>query len=95
MRHGLTLGEAAHWFVSHFNLDVTMKSSRWRLRPHRGRAWLAGRAALGQPHPNAASLNMVRAHPGTVVLEGCTLSEGRGTTIRLSHGRPDIRLASV
>ncbi|MGZ3704287.1 MAG: DUF1343 domain-containing protein, partial [Bdellovibrionota bacterium] len=32
------------------------------------------------PSPNAPSLNMARAYPGTVMIEGTNLSEGRGTT---------------
>ena len=43
------------------------------------------------PSPNAASLNMARAYAGTVMLEGTTLSEGRGTTRPLElFGAPDV-----
>ena len=43
------------------------------------------------PSPNAASVNMARAYAGTVMLEGTTLSEGRGTTRPLElFGAPDI-----
>ena len=43
------------------------------------------------PSPNAANLNMARAYAGTVMLEGTTLSEGRGTTRPLElFGAPDI-----
>ncbi|MCP4591041.1 MAG: DUF1343 domain-containing protein, partial [bacterium] len=35
------------------------------------------------PSPNASSLNMARCFPGTVLFEGTTLSEGRGTTTPL------------
>jgi uncharacterized protein YbbC (DUF1343 family) len=43
------------------------------------------------PSPNAATLNMARAYAGTVMLEGTTLSEGRGTTRALElFGAPDI-----
>ena len=43
------------------------------------------------PSPNAANLNMARAYAGTVMLEGTTLSEGRGTT-RAARAvrRPDL-----
>lgn len=43
------------------------------------------------PSPNAPNLNMARAYAGTVMLEGTTLSEGRGTTRPLElFGAPDI-----
>jgi uncharacterized protein YbbC (DUF1343 family) len=43
------------------------------------------------PSPNAANLNMARAYAGTVMLEGTTLSEGRGTTRALEmFGAPLI-----
>jgi uncharacterized protein YbbC (DUF1343 family) len=85
MRHGLTLGEAAAWFVHHFRLDLD-----WRVIPMEGYdpdaapgfGWPAGRPWVN-PSPNAASLNMARCYPGTVLLEGTTLSEGRGTTVPL------------
>jgi uncharacterized protein YbbC (DUF1343 family) len=48
------------------------------------------------PSPNAANLNMARAYAGTVMLEGTTLSEGRGTTRPLElFGAPDIDAKSV
>jgi hypothetical protein len=38
-----------------------------------------GRTALWiNPSPNAPNLNMARAYPGTVMLEGATLSEAQG-----------------
>ena len=41
--------------------------------------------------PNAPNLWMTRAFPGTVMVEGATLSEGRGTTRPLElFGAPDI-----
>jgi uncharacterized protein YbbC (DUF1343 family) len=43
------------------------------------------------PSPNAPNVNMARAYAGTVMLEGTTLSEGRGTTRPLElFGAPDI-----
>ncbi|MCA9571520.1 MAG: DUF1343 domain-containing protein, partial [Myxococcales bacterium] len=82
MRHGLTLGEAARWFVRRFGLDVDL-----HVVPMEGYAPNAAptfgwstELAWVNPSPNAASLSMARCFPGTVVLEGTTLSEGRGTT---------------
>lgn len=93
MRHGLTLGEAARWFVRRFGLDVDL-----HVVPMEGYAPNAAptfgwstELAWVNPSPNAASLNMARCFPGTVVLEGTTLSEGRGTTVPLEVvGAPDI-----
>ncbi|MBO3703897.1 MAG: DUF1343 domain-containing protein, partial [Candidatus Accumulibacter sp.] len=43
------------------------------------------------PSPNAPNVSMARCHAGTVLLEGTTLSEGRGTTRPLElFGAPDI-----
>jgi uncharacterized protein YbbC (DUF1343 family) len=49
------------------------------------------------PSPNAASLNMARAYAGTVMLEGATLSEGRGTTrpLEVLFGAPDVDAKAV
>jgi uncharacterized protein YbbC (DUF1343 family) len=48
------------------------------------------------PSPNAANVNMARAYAGTVMLEGTTLSEGRGTTRPLElFGAPDIDAKAV
>jgi uncharacterized protein YbbC (DUF1343 family) len=94
MRHGLTLGEMGAWFVRHFRLDVdyrviTMEGYDPDAAP--GHGWPVGERAWVNPSPNAASLNMARAYAGTVMLEGATLSEGRGTTRPLElFGAPDI-----
>jgi len=59
------------------------------------------RLALGErdwvnPSPNAPSLWMARCYPGTVMLEGTTLSEGRGTTRPLElFGAPDLDPAAL
>ena len=48
------------------------------------------------PSPNAPNLSMARAYAGTVMLEGATLSEGRGTTRPLElFGAPDIDARAV
>ena len=94
MRHGLGLGEAARWFVSHFQLDVELEVIEMlgydpTVGP--GYGWPVGQLPWVNPSPNAASLNMARCFPGTVLLEGTTLSEGRGTTVPLEGmGAPDI-----
>ena len=56
------------------------------------RIWLATRErAWVNPSPNASNLWMTRCYAGTVMLEGTTLSEGRGTTRPLElFGAPDL-----
>jgi uncharacterized protein YbbC (DUF1343 family) len=83
MRHGLTLGELARWFVKTLKLDVeceVVTLAGWQPERAPGYGWPLSERAWVNPSPNAASLSMVRCYPGTVMLEGTTLSEGRGTT---------------
>jgi uncharacterized protein YbbC (DUF1343 family) len=93
MRHGLTLGELGLWFIDHFKLDVdyrVIEMEGWRSDDAPGFGWPPERVWIN-PSPNAANLNMARAYAGTVMLEGATLSEGRGTTRPLElFGAPDI-----
>ena len=93
MRHGLTLGELGQWFVDHFKLDVDYRViglEGWRPDEAPGCGWPPERVWIN-PSPNAANLNMARAYAGTVMLEGTTLSEGRGTTRPLElFGAPDL-----
>jgi len=79
MRHGLTLAEAArhlnrecgigadlHWVA----MEGYRRGSYW---PGHGRPWIP-------PSPNLPRLEGALLYPGQVLLEGTTLSEGRGTT---------------
>lgn len=98
MRHGLTLGELGHWFVAHYGLDVdyhVVPMEGWSPEAAPGHGWPMDRLWIN-PSPNAPNLNMTRAYPGTVMLEGTTLSEGRGTTRPLElFGAPDIDARAV
>ncbi|MBA3666223.1 MAG: DUF1343 domain-containing protein [Sphingomonas sp.] len=98
MRHGLTLGELGHWFVDHFKIDVDYRVIEMEgYDPHAapGFGWPADRLWIN-PSPNAPNLNMARCYAGTVMLEGATLSEGRGTTRPLElFGAPDIEARAV
>jgi uncharacterized protein YbbC (DUF1343 family) len=93
MRHGLTLGELGSWFIDQFNLDVdyrVVEMQGWQPDIGPGFGWPSERVWIN-PSPNAANLNMARAYAGTVMLEGTTLSEGRGTTRPLElFGAPDL-----
>jgi len=94
MRHGLTLGEMGRWFIATLGLDVeyrVVEMQGWSPQAAPGFGWPLGERAWVNPSPNAANLWMARAYPGTVMLEGTTLSEGRGTTRPLElFGAPDI-----
>jgi uncharacterized protein YbbC (DUF1343 family) len=94
MRHGLTLGELGLWFVHHFKLDVdyrVIEMEGYKPDAAPGYGWPLGERTWINPSPNAPNLWMARAYAGTVMLEGTTLSEGRGTTRPLElFGAPDI-----
>lgn len=94
MRHGLTLGELAHWFVRTLRLSVNYKvieMQGWQPSAAPGFGWPLLDRTWVNPSPNAPNPWMARAYAGTVMLEGTTLSEGRGTTRPLElFGAPDI-----
>jgi uncharacterized protein YbbC (DUF1343 family) len=94
MRHGLTLGELAQWFVNTLQLDVDCRIIRmdgWQPDDEPGYGWPLDERTWINPSPNAPNLWMARCYAGTVMLEGTTLSEGRGTTRPLElFGAPDL-----
>lgn len=94
MRHGLTLGELGHWFIRTLGLDVEYRViplSAWEPSSGPGYGWPLGERPWINPSPNAPNLWMARCYPGTVMLEGTTLSEGRGTTRPLElFGAPGL-----
>ncbi|WDF02296.1 exo-beta-N-acetylmuramidase NamZ family protein [Shouchella hunanensis] len=77
-RHGMTVGELALLFKHEFGYQcdlhiVKMEGwSRDMLHNDTGYAWVP-------PSPNAPSLDMALLYPGTCLIEGTNLSEGRGT----------------
>ena len=99
MRHGLTLGELGFWFIARHKLDVDYQliaMEGWQPDQAPGYGWPLGKRAWINPSPNAANLWMARAFAGTVMVEGATLSEGRGTTRPLElFGAPDIEARRV
>jgi len=99
MRHGLTLGELTRYFVHLKQLDLGPKvvpMTGYDPDAAPGFGWPLLELAWVNPSPNAASLNMARVFPGTVLFEGTTLSEGRGTSIPLELvGAPDIDADAV
>ena len=78
MRHGMTIGELARVFNEHFHLGaklevVAMKGwTRDQYFDRTGLTWVP-------PSPNIPTLDSAIVYPGTVLLEGTNVSEGRGT----------------
>lgn len=79
LRYGLTAGEIARLFNAVFNIncDLTVVPlDGWR----RG-MWFDDTGLLFvPPSPNLPTLDSLTVYPGTCLVEGTTLSEGRGTT---------------
>jgi len=78
-RHGMTVGELALYFNAEFTLDCDLevvKMENW----HRSMFFSDTGLPWIPPSPNATSLDMMLLYPGTCLLEGTNLSEGRGTT---------------
>jgi uncharacterized protein YbbC (DUF1343 family) len=99
MRHGLTMGELALWFVATFRLDVDCRvvgMQGWDPDAAPGYGWPLGERAWINPSPNVPTLDSARCYPGTVMVEGTTLSEGRGTTRPFELvGAPDIDASAL
>jgi len=94
MRHGLTMGELARWFVTTLGIDVdyrVVEMSGWKPGAAPGYGWPLGERSWINPSPNVPRLSSARCYPGTVMVEGTTLSEGRGTTRPFELiGAPDV-----
>lgn len=89
MSHGLTLGELALWYKSIKQLKTDVQVI-WMKDYKPKQPWEAKRPWL-MPSPNMTGLSCVQCYPGTVLLEGTTISEGRGTTKPFEFfGRPNI-----
>ncbi|MBI4265124.1 MAG: DUF1343 domain-containing protein [Acidobacteria bacterium] len=79
MRHGMTIGELASLFNDAFGIGAALEVVRmehWRREMYAdetGLPWV-------MPSPNMPTLDTALVYPGTVLFEGTTLSEGRGTT---------------
>jgi uncharacterized protein YbbC (DUF1343 family) len=78
-RHGLTVGELARLFVAERGLDLELTvvtCEGWR----RGQGFQAIGRPWVLPSPNMPTPETALVYPGTCLLEGTNLSEGRGTT---------------
>ena len=83
MRHGLTLGEAALWYKSKKKLNLNLQIVKMKAYdPTRSRqlGWPSPELSWVNPSPNMPQVSTARMYSGTVLLEGTSLSEGRGTT---------------
>ncbi len=99
MRHGLTMGELARWFVATLRLDVkcqVVAMQGWQPHAAPGYGWPLAERTWVNPSPNAPNPWMARCYAGSVMLEGTTLSEGRGTTRPLELlGAPDLDVPAL
>lgn len=99
MRHGLTVGEFARWYAAERRLALELRvvpMEGYDPNAGPGFGWPVFELPWVNPSPNAACLNMARCYPGTVLFEGTTLSEGRGTTHPLEMvGAPDVDFGRV
>jgi len=79
MRHGMTIAEVARYAVQHWGINA-----RLRVVPMMGWIRESSFAQSGLPwvlpSPNFPSTDTAQVYPGTVLFEGSSLSEGRGTT---------------
>ncbi len=79
MRHGMTVGELALMFNREFGIGCELevvKMEGWRRAmcyEETGLPWV-------MPSPNMPTVDTALVYPGSVMLEGTTVSEGRGTT---------------
>jgi len=99
MRHGLTLGEMGRWLIAELGLDLeyrVVEMTGWDPEAAPGYGWPLAERVWVNPSPNAPNLWMARCYAGTVMLEGTSLSEGRGTTRPLElFGAPDLEPRSL
>lgn len=98
MRHGLTLGECALWFQKELRLDLDLRVIEMTDYDPEAAPFFGWPFELPwvNPSPNAASPHMAHCFPGTVMLEGTTLSEARGTTKPLEMlGAPELPMPAI
>lgn len=94
MRYGMTLGEIAFWFKDYFKLNLNLKLIKMANYSFKN-SWPENTPWVN-PSPNASNVYMSRCFPGTVLFEGTTLSEARGTTRPLEmFGAPEINMNKI
>ena len=95
LRHGMTVGELARMYNARFGICATLyvvPVQGWR----RDMTFDATGLTFIPPSPNLRRLEATRLYPGTVLLEGTNLSEGRGTEFPFEQtGAPWLRPEDV
>lgn len=77
MRHGMTVGELARYFNQWIGCELEVVAMEGYTRET---WWDATGLPWIMPSPNVPTLDTAIVYPGTVLVEGTMLSEGRGTT---------------
>jgi uncharacterized protein YbbC (DUF1343 family) len=77
MRHGMTIGELARYFNQWIRCELEVVAMEGYTRET---WWDATGLPWIMPSPNVPTLDTAIVYPGTVLVEGTMLSEGRGTT---------------
>ena len=93
VHHGLTLGEVLRWVCRTDGLDTgglhIVPMQGWQ----RAMSWAQTGLAWVMPSPNMPSLDTATVYPGGCLIEGTTLTEGRGTTRPFEiWGAPELDL---
>ncbi len=78
MRHGMTIGELARLFNDQFGLGAKLEVVRMQ-NWSRHQYWETTGLPWVLPSPNIPTVDSAVVYPGTVLLEGTNISEGRGT----------------
>lgn len=79
VRHGMTIGELARLFKHEFNIACDLEvipMEGWNREQYFDQTdlyWVS-------PTPNTTTIDMCMLYPGTCLIEGTNISEGRGTT---------------
>jgi uncharacterized protein YbbC (DUF1343 family) len=79
MRHGMTIGELAGLFNDRFGIGAKLEVVRMQ-NWSRDQYWEQTGLPWVLPSPNIPTVDSAVVYPGTVLLEGTNVSEGRGTT---------------
>lgn len=91
LRHGMTVGELARMYNARFGIGATLHVvpvDGWR----RDMTFNATGLTFIPPSPNIRRLEAAMLYPGTVLLEGTNISEGRATEFPFEQtGAPWIR----
>ena len=80
VRHGMTMGELARFMTTHLQIDADVEvipCSGWKRHQRQDEIdlpWVL-------PSPNMPTPETALIYPGMCLIEGTTLSEGRGTTL--------------